>query len=381
MLSVFLGIVLVVLALVDSFEAMILPRRITRRLRPARLFLRSVWLAWRRLAALLPAGPYRQNLLSVFGPLSLLSLFACWIASLILGFALIQWGGGMLRVGAALEFRECLYHSGETFFTLGYGDVTPQTYGGKLFAVVEAGTGFGFMAIVIGYLPVLYQAFSRREQMITLLDARAGSPPTAAELLRRFGGAAGREMEANPEIARLLAEWELWAADLLESHLSFPILVFYRSQHDNQSWLAALACTLDASALALTVVEGTDRRQARLTFAMARHAAVDLGLVFRRPPKKEGEDRLPQERIESLCAELRKEGAVVRDDEAALTGLRELMALYEPFCKALSLYFDLPLPAVWPEGDRPDNWQTSAWMRRAAPLTGLGLDPRDEHFD
>src|SRR5207302_6409802 len=137
-----------------------------------------------------------------------------------------------------------------------------------------------FFAIVIGYLPVLYQAFSRREAFIVLLDARAGSPPAAGRMLTRTPPI----RDAEGCLTGFLSEAERWASEVLEGHLSFPVLGYYRSQHDNQSWLAGLACALDTCALLLTVVDGVDRTQARLTFAMARHAVVDLGLVLRRPP-------------------------------------------------------------------------------------------------
>jgi hypothetical protein len=167
---------------------------------------------------------------------------------------------------------------------------------------------------------------------------------------------------------------------VFESQLSYPVLCFYRSQHDNQSWVAALTCALDASALLLTVVEGVDRAQARLTFAMARHVLVDLSLVLSRRPRTPQADRLPGPRLEALCEALRAAGAQVRLDEATRAKLAELRGLYEPFAAALAGYFRLPLPGVWPEDERPDNWQTSAWMRRAGPLTALGADPRDDHF-
>src|SRR5262249_4912734 len=157
---------------------------------------------------------------------------------------------------------------------------------GRALAVVEAGIGFGFLAVIIGYLPALYQAFSRRETAISLLDARAGSPPTAGEFLRRLG-LAGGAAAAEP----LLAEWERWAAELLESHLSFPVLSFYRSQHDNQSWLSTLSTILDTCSVLLVGVKGAGAYQAQLTFAMARHAAVDLALVFRTPPLAPDPDR------------------------------------------------------------------------------------------
>jgi hypothetical protein len=179
---------------------------------------------------------------------------------------------------------------------------------------------------------------------------------------------------------RFLQEAETWAGEVLESQLSFPLLGYYRSQHDNQSWVAALTCALDTAALLLTVVDGVDRRQARLTFAMARHALVDLSLVLRRSPQVPPGDRLPQTRLHDLCEVLRGAGATVRDDEMARAKLAELRGLYEPFAAALGAYFRLALPEVWPTEDRPDNWQTSAWMRRAGPLATLGVDPRDEHF-
>jgi hypothetical protein len=366
------GLLLILLVLAEAFEALVQSRRVTRPYRLTRLYYRSVWWTWTRLAALLPAGRRRESFLSVFGPLSLLTLFALWAAGLVLGFGLVQYA----LAPESHRFVDMVYFSGATFTTLGYGDIAPVGSAARLLAVVESATGFGFFAVVIAYLPVLYQAFSRRETLISLLDARAGSPPAAGRLLERLPPGRGD----GAVLERFLEEAETWAADVLESHLSFPVLGFYRSQHDNQSWVAALTCALDTAALLLTVVEGVDRRQARLTFAMARHAVVDLSLVLRRPPQAPPADRLPEARLQELCEALRKAGAAVRDDEEARAKLRELRGLYEPFAVAVGAYFRLSLPDVWPEGDRPDNWQTSAWMRRAGPLTALGVDPRDEHF-
>src|SRR5262245_26321665 len=295
MLAILIGVVIVVMTLVDCFEAVVLPRRVTHRWRPTRLFYRTTWRVWRAVAGLATSARVRYNALSLFGPLSLLCLLVCWAISMIFGFALIQWGGRMLSSTAQIPFWDCLYNSGETFFTLGYGDITPTTYPGKLLAVVEAGTGFGFMAIVIGYLPVLYQTFSRRELSIGLLDARAGSPPTAAELLRRC-----RPLDHSHMIEQFLAEWEVWAAELLESHLSYPLLVFYRSQHGNQSWLAALAMMLDTSAVLLASGNEQLRHRAELTFAMARHTAVDLCLIFRLRPCDPPVERITIPEVEVL---------------------------------------------------------------------------------
>ncbi|MDB5309033.1 MAG: channel, pore region [Gemmataceae bacterium] len=366
------GVVLVLYILVEVFEALVLPRRVTRPFRFTSLYYRTGWRVWAAAAPLLRATRRRQTFLSVFGPLSLLVLMAIWAAGLVLGFGLVQYGLSPNR-----GLPESVYLSGTTFSTLGYGDVTPTGPIARALAVTEAATGFGFFAVVISYLPVLYQAFSRREEFIALLDARAGSPPAAGRLLLRTPpGPTG-----GPTPAGFLAEAERWAAEVLEGHLSFPVLGFYRSQHDNQSWLAALACVLDTCALVLTVIEGPDRGQARLTFAMARHTAVDLGLVLRRRPAAPAADRLPPARLGELLAALRETGVKVRDDAAARSKLTELRGLYESFVEGLAEYFRLAVPSVWPPDERPDNWQTSAWMRRADPITALGADPTDDHFD
>jgi len=365
-LSVLAGVLLLAVVLVEVFESLVLPRRVTRPYRMTPLYYRIAWRTWRVLGARLPAR-WRQTWLSVFGPLSLFVLFALWATGLVIGFALLQ------HFTSDRELAYALYLSGATFTTLGYGDVTPSGSAGQALAILEAGTGFGYFAVVIGYLPVLYQAFSRRETLISMLDARAGSPPSAGRMLLRLGAVGGQA------VGRFLERAEEWSAELLESHLSYPVLGFYRSQHDNQSWLAALVCALDTSALLLTVAPGMDRQQARLTFAMARHALVDLALVLKRLPGASA-DRLPPERLRVLCEALRTAGVEARDEPAAVSALAELRGLYEPAAAALAGYFGFALPDVWPVGERPDNWRTSAWARPAAPLTSLGGPPADDHF-
>ncbi len=371
------GLALMVVIFADCFQSMILPRRVAWRWRLARLFYRSFWELWTAVARLLPAGKRRDGFLSIFGPLSLPLLFIVWAVGLIVGFTLLQVGlaSPLSTTGAAGDFPTLFYLSGETFFTLGYGDVTAASPAGRLLSVAEAGLGFGFMAVIIGYLPVLYQAFSRREVAISMLDARAGSPPSAAQLLLRLGRSGAGVEGAAP----LLAEWERWSAEVLESHLSFPVLSFYRSQHDNQSWLAALTAMLDASALLVSGAAAVGLRyQAQLTFAAARHAAVDLALTFRTPPLPPQPDRLSGETLQQLRAELRAAGVLLRDGPAVDAKLTELRGLYEPFVNALAEHLRFALPPVRPDKAPVDNWQTSAWMRRAA---GFGELPAadDDH--
>src|SRR5580704_12802401 len=208
---------LITIILWDAFEVMLLPVPIRRKMRLVLIFFRSTWKLWSGLAQLLPEGERRERLLGIYGPLSLMVLIVTWIAGLVSGFSLID---ASVRAGNELipSLFQSLYFSGVTFFTIGYGDVIPLSPAMKLTAVVEAGCGLGFLALVIGYLPVLYQLFARREAHVMLLDERAGSPPTAATVLRRH--AEGHSLDALEE---LLREWELWSAELLESHMSYPM--------------------------------------------------------------------------------------------------------------------------------------------------------------
>src|SRR5262245_29113638 len=374
------ALALIAVVFLDTFEAMVLPRRVRHSYRFARLFYRLSWFLWRTAARLLPAGRQRHGMLSAYGPLSLLALLGVWAAGLVTGFALLHWSLGTplsLPRHDDNSFHIYLYFSGTTFFTLGYGDVVPTGAWGRVLSVAEAGIGFGFLAVVIGYLPVLYQAFSRREITISLLDARAGSPPSAGELLRRLG-----ETHNPAGVGPFLLEWERWAAELLESHLSFPVLSYYRSQHDNQSWVATLTTILDTSALLIASVEGPDGHQARLTFAVARHAAVDLGLVFRMPPLPPPSDRLPPTDLEWVQQSLRRAGLRMRDGPGVAAALAELRGLYEPFVNTLAAHFEFALPPFLPEKPPVDNWQTSPWMPRSPGLGGLpGPDSQDEHVD
>jgi hypothetical protein len=361
-LVVIAGLLLILIILWDAFETIILPRRVTRRLRLTSLFYRSMWSICSRVVGAMHNRKRREKYLGAFGPLSLLMLLALWATGLIVGYAILHWG---LQTPLSLpnetgEFSTYLYISGETFFTLGYGDIVPLHPFGRALAVVEAGNGFGLLAIVIGYLPVLYQAFSRREVNIALLDARAGSPSSAAEMLRRHA-----ESNHLHDLTIVLHEWERWSAELLESHLSYPVLCYFRSQHDNQSWLAAMTTILDTCALVLVGVGGTSTWQAKMTFAMARHAVVDLAQIFRTRPgdPKFETSRLLQHDLDRIREILAPLDANLQDGEEANKKLSELRAMYEPYVCALSDMLMMPLPPWIVGANAIDNWKTSAWGR------------------
>jgi Ion channel len=349
-----LGFLIIALTLLEAFETIILPRRVTRRFRMTRLFYISTWKPWRAIARLM-SDKSRETFISFYGPLSLLVLFAVWATFLILGFGLMYYSAARFD-STHPPLQTCFYLSGTTFFTLGLGDVTPHTSAERVMAVFESGLGFGFLALIISYLPVIYQAFSKREVSIVLLDARAGSPPTASELLQRHSGPHGVEA-----LQILFHDWEHWSAELLESHISYPVVSYFRSQHSNESWLAALTAILDSTALLITTADGPCSRQAQLTFAMCRHTIVDLSQVFHAQPYSNDPDRLPPSELARLRAALTESGFKLRDDEASTAKLDELRKMYEPYVYALSRYLFVTLPPWILEKKITDNWKTSAW--------------------
>lgn len=346
-----LGLILIALVCQDAFEVMLLPRRVPRRARFIVLYFRLMWPLWRGLARRLPLGR-RERLLSHFGPLSMIGLLAGWSFVLVLGFGLLEYA--LQQSAARAPLAAQVYMSGVTFFTLGYGDVVPHGAAARLVAVLEAGGGLGFIAVVISYLPVLYQLFARREAHVLLLDGRAGSPPTATTLIRRHAEAGGL-----PQLDTLLREWETWGAELLESHLSYPMLVYYRSQRDNQSWLAAIAAAMDCCALILVGVRALPPFQARMTFAMCRQIVVEMALSFQiRPSRYEGADRLPPASYDRMVAALADAGVAW---EGGADGPRVLLALratYEPLLDGIARHLLLELPGWLPDEGSADHWQT-----------------------
>lgn len=377
------GVALIVLILVEGFETVVQPRRVTRKYRIARVYYAAFWASWRWIArTLLRKSKRRAAFLGVFGPLSLLGIFATWVVGLVVGFAMVQWGLRDVVLinagGGEVSIWTYLYLSGTTFFTLGYGDVTPAQPLGRALAVVESGLGFGFLAAILSYLPALFQAYSRREVNISLLDARAGSPPSASQLILR----AARTDSASA-LDPFLGEWERWAAELLESQLSFPVLAYYRSQHDNQSWLAALTTVLDTCAVMMTQISGVNTYQAQVTFAIARHAAVDLALVLRaKAPDPAGmAERLTSEQFAALRQVLQAAGVPLNNLAGAEESLRKLRGTYEPFLRGLGERLLLTVPPLMSDDGVPDNWQRSAWMK---PTPGIGhplmATPGEGHF-
>jgi hypothetical protein len=345
----------------DTFEVMLLPVPVKRSVRLVMLFLRFWWAFWSAGAHIWKPGPRRERIFGLFGPMSLVCLILTWLSGLIAGFSLIQLSLIQPRVG----FLQALFLSGNTFFTLGIGsEILAHASATKAVSILEAGCGLGFLALVIGYLPVLYQLYARRETHVMLLDERAGSPPSALTLLERHTH--GQSLE---ELGVLLREWERWSAELLESHMSYPMLSYYRSPFVNQSWLTATCAVLDTCVPILVGLSGIKTFQARMSFAVTRLAIAELMDLLGVPQVALGAVRLPSDDFAKLSSALDQAGLSFVEPDAELR-LAKFRATYEPFLGGLAKHLMLPLAAWVPqeEAQRLDNWMNNSRGRIARQL-------------
>jgi hypothetical protein len=319
--------------------------------RVSRAFYGLTWRPWAYVAARIRSESERERFLAVYGPSSMIALMTVWAAALIAGFGALYWvfGARLDAPSGHPRFVDDLYISGSALFTLG---VEPKTTAGRFVAITEGGVGLAFLAIVVSYLPVVYQSFSRREARLTLLDAWAGSPPAALEVFRRLGP------DRVGELQDFLRAWEYWCSDVLESHISYPVVAYFRSQHQRQSWVAALTTVLDVTTMIQAGMDGVPAWQAHVTFAIARHTAVDLAQVLNAPVEPVP-DRLPPSGVESLRAALDARGFAPSRSAAADAAVQDLQRSYAPYVQALSRRLMMPLPDWRHRPSAKDNWEAT----------------------
>jgi hypothetical protein len=336
------GIILLVVTMLDVFRTMVMPRAARGRFRLTRFVFLATWRPWRWFGVRRKSMAARERVLSGAAPMVLFILLATWAGLAIVSYALILWSPGFvqgIRGAGDGGFASTMYFSGTSFWTIGFGDIVATGWT-RAIVVVEGATGLGLLAIVIAYLPVLYGSFNRREVGIMLLDARAGSPPSGPELLLR-----AKRRGAHTDLEQLFREWEQWAADILESHLSYPLLAFFRSPHDNTSWVTALGAVLDAATLTISAVD-VQCDPAELFHATGSHAVEDLWRYFR---LEERHSLIERSEFEGVLDELAEAGVPLRERDTAWTTFHELRT-YGGRLDALAVLVAAP-PAQW-IGDR-----------------------------
>ena len=272
-LEIAVGLVVWCGVLWDGFATIILPRTVAPMRRYSGRFYKRSWWLWSWMARRIGHPDLRFSFLSVYGPVSVMLLIVLWAGLMIVAFAMIFHGLGP-RFHAdrgPISFGALLYMSGSTFLTLGLGDITSADPLARASIILETATGYIFLGLMITYMPLLHQAYESREAGNLLIHSRAGNPSSGITLLRRCSGAGGSEMlRAN------LQEAERWMAAILQSHLSHPVLSFYRGQHRGQSWLVSLSAVLDGCALLIVLGDGPTAAQARITYRMGLRLLGDL---------------------------------------------------------------------------------------------------------
>jgi hypothetical protein len=343
------GIALIVWVLNDVFTTVILPRPAPARYRPAGLLTRWSWRAWRRYADGPSTPEGREQRLGIFAPALVMVLLGVWIVLLITGFGLVTHALSSEIRPPLPDFGSALYFAAISLLTIGYGDFVPSSAPSRIVSVAAGGVGLGIVALTITYLFSLYANFQRRELQVVTLDARAGAPPSGTQLLVTC---AAFDDDAQ-ELGQIFEEWERWAAEVLESHLAYPILMFFRSTHDHESWVSAIGAILDATTLLLTTVEGGPRGQASATRGIGAHLVEDISRFFRFIVADRPLDGPMIERAEFDDARARLRGAgyvLLPDADASWAEFAKLRSEYAGPLNALARYLDVP-PAQW-IGDR-----------------------------
>jgi hypothetical protein len=337
------GIVVLVWTLLDVFRTLVMPRAARGRIRLSRILFNTMWRPWRWIGLRRRTVQSRERFLAAAAPFFFFALLVGWVFLALLGYARILWSPGFVHGMGSGDgsFADAMYSSGTSLFTLGFGSGVATGWT-RAIAVLAGATGLGLFAVVIAYLPVLYQAFNRREVGVLMLDARAGSPPSGPELLHRMGSDGARS-----SLPELFAEWERWVADVLETHMSYPLLALFRSPHDDTSWITALGSVLDAATLIITSVDDAPDERAKLLYGTGVHAVEDLFYYLR---LTERETVIQRDEFEHVLNDMKDDGFSIRPADDAFNRFTEKRAKYAPRLEAMVVLLAAP-PGQW-IGDR-----------------------------
>ncbi len=337
------GLIVVVAAFYDLFKSVVLPRPSVNRFIMVRLLFLVSWSMWRWVSRRMTSPARRETWLATFGPSAVIAMFFTWALAFMLGYALIL-DGLRTQVHPPLDgFGESLYFSASTIVPLSYGDFVPEGVGARIVVLFESATGVGIAALVITLLFSLYAAFQEREELVVQLDAIAGAPPSGVQLLETVF-----ERGLRDELVKTFDDWRRWSAAVLESHLAYPILLYFRSSHDNEAWLNSFGAVMDAATLVMSTVDEDEEGPARLMFTVGNHLVEDLAWNFRYTSSKE--PLVDREEFEQSVARLKKAGYRVKPPAEAWPKFSHLRGKYASQLIQMAHRLAI-IPAEW-IGDR-----------------------------
>lgn len=340
--AIVVGVLLVALNLIDVFRSVILPRAASIRFRLSARMVRVTWPIWRRVALQIDDADAREDFLGSYAPLALVGFLGLWGVGFILGYGLIFYG---LRseLHPVPDFGSAFYYSGVSFLTIGYGDIVATGGLSRFVSICAGGNGFAVVAILTTFLFSIFGAFAARENFVVTFGTRAGAPPSGVTLLETYA-----RLGLMADLDDVFEEGIRWSASVLETHLAYPMLAYFRSSHDNESWIGALGALLDASTLKLTLLDDGPYGHAELCYEMARHCVRDLGHYFR---FAEGDvPGVEQQEFENARQRLRDAGLPVREASEAWEMFAHLRSAYATPLNEMASFFRIP-PAQW-VGDR-----------------------------
>jgi voltage-gated potassium channel Kch len=332
------GVVVVGAVLVDVFQTIVVPRPSPGR-RLTRYIVRPTWRLWRWLGERTKAeGLNRDGFYGLYAPGAAILGLIVWLVLLVFGYGLILFAIRGELDPAPANFGSALYFAGTSVLTLGYGDIVASGPLARGVALIAAANGLGLVALVITFLFSLFASYQRRERLVVTLSARAKAPPSAVTLLEVYS-----RLGMVDQLPELFAEWEKWEAEVLDSHVAYPLLGYFRSSHDNVSWLSALGAVLDAAALVLTTIKGLPRGQAELTKRGGAHLVEDIGNIF----GLQGDGSIVDRgEFDEAYARLSRAGYELEDRDQAWRNFERGRRTYAGRLEALAAYWATPA-TVW----------------------------------
>jgi len=344
-----LGIAIIGNVLYDVFQSIVVPRPTPARFRIARFFSILIWPRWRALGLRLKPER-RDRWIGAYAPVIVASLLVAWVAGLILGYGLVLFALAPHVQPEPKSLWTAMYFAGVSLLTIGYGDIVATGGLARLVVVLAGVTGLGVVALAISFIFSLYSTFQRREAQVLLLDARAGAPPSGVNLLETV-----KQLGLEHEPERIFIEWERWAAEVLDTHLAYPLLAFFRSSHDNESWVSALGAVLDAATLVMTTLDEGPKGEAKMLYSIGQHLVDDLSRYFGRPVNREAGRAgrgvaIEREEFDQARDRLAAAGYKLLPPEQSWARFSSVRSTYADSLNAMARFWAAP-PAQW-IGDR-----------------------------